>query len=177
MALVLAFLSAENENRQLEDLPRADFSRVPEILLLSVRTKSMNENFLVFNTTSHSFAALAHELSTIYAPMYYSLFKTTLWKVYGNESMNQLSTRQCTILYLKLLFGKFMVMNQFELYLDIENTFKNPARYLLHNLSTHQPRTDHKQNMSPACDSMTLIIVICFEGSLRCLSNHLHEKP
>ena len=152
MALVLAFLSAENENRQLEDLPRADFSRVPEILLLSVRTKSMNENFLVFNTTSHSFAALAHELSTIYA-------------------------RPCTILYLKLLFGKFMVVNQFELYLDIENTFKNPARYLLHNLSTHQPRTDHKQNMSPACDSMTLIIVICFEGSLRCLSNHLHEKP
>ena len=28
MALVLAFLSAENENRQLEDLPMADFSRV-----------------------------------------------------------------------------------------------------------------------------------------------------
>ena len=132
MALVLAFLSAENENRQLEDLPRADFSRVPEILLLSVRTKSMNENFLVFNT-SHSFAALAHDLSTIYA-------------------------RPCIILYLKLLFGKFMVVNQFELYLDMENTFKNPARYLLHNLSMHQPRTDHRQNMSPACDSMTLII-------------------
>ena len=46
MALVLAFLSAENENRQLEDLPLADFGRLPERLLLSVRTKAINENFL-----------------------------------------------------------------------------------------------------------------------------------
>ena len=37
-ALVIAFLAAKNENRQLEDLPQADFSRVPEIFLLSVRT-------------------------------------------------------------------------------------------------------------------------------------------
>ena len=29
MALVLAFLAAENENRQLKDLPLADFSRLP----------------------------------------------------------------------------------------------------------------------------------------------------
>ena len=43
MALVLAFLSSENENRQLEDLPLADFGRLPEILLLSVRTKSIND--------------------------------------------------------------------------------------------------------------------------------------
>ena len=28
MALVLAFLSVENENRQLEDFPRADFGRL-----------------------------------------------------------------------------------------------------------------------------------------------------
>ena len=46
VALMLAFLSAENENRQLEDLPLADFSRVPERLLLSVRTKSINENLV-----------------------------------------------------------------------------------------------------------------------------------
>ena len=45
-ALVLTFLSAENENRQLEDLPLADFGRLPERLLLSVRTKSINENFV-----------------------------------------------------------------------------------------------------------------------------------
>ena len=107
---MLAFLSAENENRQLEDLPRADFSRVPEILLLSVRTKSINENFLVFNSASHSFAALAHELSS-----------RTL------EEKFHIYARPCIILYLKLLFGKFMVVNQFEFYLDIENTFKNPA--------------------------------------------------
>ena len=42
MALVLPFLSAENENRQLEDLPPAGFGRLSEILLLSVRTKSIN---------------------------------------------------------------------------------------------------------------------------------------
>ena len=46
VALVLAFLSSENENRQLEDLPLADFGRLPERLLLSVRTKSINENFV-----------------------------------------------------------------------------------------------------------------------------------
>ena len=46
MFLVSAFLSAENENRQLEDLPLADFGRLPERLLLSERRKSMNENFL-----------------------------------------------------------------------------------------------------------------------------------
>ena len=46
VALVLSFLSAENENRQLEDLPLADFGRLPEKLLLSVRTKSINENFV-----------------------------------------------------------------------------------------------------------------------------------
>ena len=42
VALMLAFLSAENENRQLEDLPLADFGRLPERLLVSVRTKSIN---------------------------------------------------------------------------------------------------------------------------------------
>ena len=44
--MVLAFLAAENENRQLEDLPLADFSRLPERLFLSVRKKSIDENFV-----------------------------------------------------------------------------------------------------------------------------------
>ena len=43
VALVMAFLAADNENRQLEDLPQADFGRFPERLLLSVRTESINE--------------------------------------------------------------------------------------------------------------------------------------
>ena len=30
VALVMAFLAAGNENRRLEDLPQADFGRVPE---------------------------------------------------------------------------------------------------------------------------------------------------
>ena len=42
----MAFLAAENENRQLEDLPQADCGRVPERFLLSVRTKSTTENFV-----------------------------------------------------------------------------------------------------------------------------------
>ena len=46
VALVLVFLSTENENRQLEDLPLADFGRLPERLLLSVKAKSMDENFV-----------------------------------------------------------------------------------------------------------------------------------
>ena len=45
VVLVLAFLSAENVNR-LEDLQLADYGPLPERLLLSVRTKSINENFV-----------------------------------------------------------------------------------------------------------------------------------
>ena len=36
VALVLAFLSAENENRKVEDLPLGDFGLLPERLFLSV---------------------------------------------------------------------------------------------------------------------------------------------
>ena len=42
----MAFLAAENENRQLKDLPQADLSRVPEGFLLSVKTKSLSEDFV-----------------------------------------------------------------------------------------------------------------------------------
>ena len=42
IALVLAFLAAENENRQLEDLPLADFGRLPE-RLLSVGKDKVNK--------------------------------------------------------------------------------------------------------------------------------------
>ena len=46
VVFVLVFLSAKNGNRQLEDLPLADFGRLPERLLLSVRTKSMKKNLV-----------------------------------------------------------------------------------------------------------------------------------
>ena len=49
VALVLAFLSPENENRKLENLPQADFGRLPERLLLPVGTMSINENFVNWN--------------------------------------------------------------------------------------------------------------------------------
>ena len=66
MALVMAFLAAANENRQLEDLLQADFGHVPERLLLSVRILSkprisFSENyahcFFVFfcNVSTHFF--------------------------------------------------------------------------------------------------------------------------
>ena len=49
VALVMAFLAAEKENRKLEDLPQVDFGRVPERFLLSLRTNSMTENLYNVN--------------------------------------------------------------------------------------------------------------------------------
>ena len=46
VALVMAFLVAENEIRQLKDLPQADFCGVPERFLLSLRTNAITENFV-----------------------------------------------------------------------------------------------------------------------------------
>ena len=43
VALVKAFLTAENKNLQLEDLSQADFSHVPERFPLSVRTNSITD--------------------------------------------------------------------------------------------------------------------------------------
>ena len=42
----MAFLAPKDENRQLEDLPQANFGRVPERFLLPVRTNSLTENFV-----------------------------------------------------------------------------------------------------------------------------------
>ena len=42
----MAYLAAVTENRQLEDLPHADFSRLLNRLPRSVRAKSLNENFV-----------------------------------------------------------------------------------------------------------------------------------
>ena len=41
----MAFLAAENENRQLEDLPQAEFGRVLERFLFPVSTDLILENF------------------------------------------------------------------------------------------------------------------------------------
>ena len=46
VALVIVFLAAENENRQLEDLPQLDFGCVHERFPQSVRTKSITKNFV-----------------------------------------------------------------------------------------------------------------------------------
>ena len=51
VALVLAFLVADNENRPLQDLQQAEFGRKKDFLavkrfLLSARKKSITENFV-----------------------------------------------------------------------------------------------------------------------------------
>ena len=62
VALVLAFLSAENENRKLEDLSLADYGYLPERLLLLVRTKSINENLINKMTTSVVFVIMIQRI-------------------------------------------------------------------------------------------------------------------
>ena len=47
----MEILAAENKNQQLEDLPQADFGRLPGRFLLSVRTKSMTDNFCILKIT------------------------------------------------------------------------------------------------------------------------------
>ena len=49
VVLGMVFLAAENENRQLEDLPQLNFGCVPERFLLSVRKKSITENLIIEN--------------------------------------------------------------------------------------------------------------------------------
>ena len=47
----MEILAAENKNRQLEDLPQANFGRLPGRFLLSVRTKSITDNFCILKIT------------------------------------------------------------------------------------------------------------------------------
>ena len=69
MALVIAFLMAEIKNRPLEDLLQADFCRVPERFLLSVRTNSKTDNFVywelgplfVFVVIQRMFSSWVHQ--------------------------------------------------------------------------------------------------------------------
>ena len=47
VALIIAFLAGENENRQPGRFVTGQFFRLSEIFLLSVRTNSVNENFAI----------------------------------------------------------------------------------------------------------------------------------
>lgn len=47
----MEILAAENKNQQLEDLPQADFGRLPGRFLVSVRTKSITDNFCILKIT------------------------------------------------------------------------------------------------------------------------------
>ena len=47
VALIMAFLMAEKKNQPLKDLPPANFHYVPERFLLSARTNSITDNFVL----------------------------------------------------------------------------------------------------------------------------------
>ena len=67
----MAFLVAENENRQLEDLLQADFGRY----ILSVRTNSKTENFLHWKTMP--IVCLGSDSTHVFilsAPKYFTIF-------------------------------------------------------------------------------------------------------
>ena len=67
VALVMPSLAAKNENRQLKDLRQADFGRVPERFLVSVRTKSIEfctlktrPTVCFYNDSRHVFISPTH---------------------------------------------------------------------------------------------------------------------
>ena len=74
VALVMAFPTAENENRELEDLPQADFGRVSERFLLSVRTKSMTENFYIKITLIVCFCSFFFLILSVSAKALYDFY-------------------------------------------------------------------------------------------------------
>ena len=88
MALAMAFLAAENENRQLEDLPQAAFLKR---FLLSVRKKSINENFV---NESYARCLFCNDstyfLCRALPPTYFMTFLGGFW-IHYLSSINKLS--------------------------------------------------------------------------------------
>ena len=112
MALVLAFLSAENENRQLQDLPLADFGRLTERLLLPVWTKSINENFVNWKLLSLLFL-----LSRFNAFFHLQGERQrTLWLLFGD----------CRVIYFHALMKSAFLLSKGLLCLYDQN---NTCRY------------------------------------------------
>ena len=68
----MAFLAPKDENRQLEDLPQANFGRVPERFLLSVRTNLLTENF-VYRKLRPLFGFVLFQ-RIFYLPMLFTIF-------------------------------------------------------------------------------------------------------
>ena len=97
MALVLAFLVAENENQQLEDLPLADFGCLPQRLLLLVRTKSINEIFYVENYDHCCFCNCdSTHFSILRVYCVYMIKKNNTWVLIDMEFLFSSSTRHLT---------------------------------------------------------------------------------
>ena len=68
----MAFLAPKDENRQLEDLPQANFGRVPERFLLSVRTNLLTENFVYWKLRPLFGFVLFQRI--FYLPMLFTIF-------------------------------------------------------------------------------------------------------
>ena len=89
VALFMAFHAAENKNRQLDDLSQADFGRVPQRFLRSVRTKSITENFVHWKLRP-SFVFVVFQLifsSWVLAPMPCTIFIRGLSILYFHSSI------------------------------------------------------------------------------------------
>ena len=85
----MAFHAAENKNRQLDDLSQADFGRVPERFLRSVKTKSITENFVHWKLRP-SFVFVVFQLifsSWVLAPMPCTIFIRGLSILYFHSSI------------------------------------------------------------------------------------------
>ena len=129
MALVLAFFLAENENRKLEDLPLADFGRLTERLLLSVRTKSINhENFVNWNYDhccfcyhdSKHFSISRVRVNTLYDPCYLGIVDSFFHSLMKSD-----------FLLRKGLLCIYDKQNNTWLLVDMESLFSCSTRHLM----------------------------------------------
>ena len=71
---MMGFLAAENENRQPEDMPQADFGRVPERFLLSVRTNSYLRIFILKIRPIVCFSSASTHVFVLTAPTHLTIF-------------------------------------------------------------------------------------------------------
>ena len=115
VALIVKFVAAKNEDQPLEDLPHADFGRVPEWCLLSERTNSINENFVywrlgplfVFVVIQRLFSSWVHQ--------------RILWFVFGDcRSFYFNSLIESTFLVKKRLLYFYDKQNNTWLLVDME---------------------------------------------------------
>ena len=160
MALVLAFLSAENENRQLEDLLQAHFGRLPERLFLSVRTKSIIENFVNWKLDQCWFCD--HD-STHFSILRVGT-KRTLRLLFGDCRFIYFhSLMKSAFLLSKGLLCLYNKQNNTWLLVDMEFLFSRSTRYLsrsLHSLVSYRFKHSKRNSLSTRAHVLFAIYTI-----------------